>query len=149
MDISAGFGSENTPNTIVNGKAHGDYKYLATVGEHSGNPVIAWTENSDNNIFGVSPENRVEQVGSGPNAEYEYYVYATNANSLWVNVSGESICVLDGLSTVMDVEICNGNLYYILDADGDLSDSSDCSLYSIPLASIKNAEPTLVCGGTQ
>ena len=146
MDISWGF-DEAELTEIVNGEESEDYKYLATSAEYRGKNVVAWAENSDNNIFGVSPENRSEQIGSGANAEYEYYVYETSANSIWLSVSGDAVCILDGLSTVMDIEIANGYVYYIIDKDGDLSDSSDCALYSLPIANAADSEPTLIAEG--
>ncbi|MBE6698958.1 MAG: hypothetical protein E7584_01785, partial [Ruminococcaceae bacterium] len=115
--------------TIVDGETTSDYKYAVQVATYNGSPAIVWAQNADNNIFGVSPDNSFDENTNTS------HVYGTNANSIWVSYydqeNDEQITcpVAVGLSAIVDLEIYDGKVYYIVDEDGDLTDSSDCVMY--------------------
>ena len=125
VDLSNGFGS-STPKTVVDGAVSGYYKYLIRVADVNGEATVIWCENTDNNVFGVSPYNYLD--GNG-----EMHIYETTANSIHMaTAEGESRMLADGLSALVDLEVDTaGTVYYVMDRDGDLADSSDCTLYSV------------------
>ena len=116
--------------TIVNGEINSNYKYAMQIGVVKGSPVVVWAENSDNNIFGVSPDNYYDDITKTS------HVYQTSANSIQIARCQEDgswtlETLADGLSSVMDIAVNNDAVYYIVDLDGDLTDSSDCTLKSL------------------
>ncbi len=121
------------PDTVLDGKASPEYKYLLQIGSMNGAPIVVWAENADNNVFGTSPDNYYdEQTG-------ESYVFETTANSIhyaklengvWV----EQEYVIDGLSSVTDMALDGSMLYYVIDTDADLADNADSVLYCVDLA---------------
>ena len=125
VDLSRGF--ERQHSSAIDTEST-NYKYAMAVSEYDGLSVVAWAENSDNNLFGVSPENRFDE------ATNTSYVYGTTANSVWVSMENSTgwvtTCLADGLSSIVDLEIYGDTVYYIVDKDGDLTDSSDCTLYT-------------------
>ena len=106
------------------------YKYLPTFNTVNGVPVAVWAQNSDNNMFGVSPKNYIDSKG-------EPKIFPTEANSIWTSsfVNGawtEPTCVADGLSTVMDITVTeDGRIAYIIDKNADMSDVDDRVAYSV------------------
>ncbi len=115
---------------IVNGEINSNYKYAMQIGVVKGSPVVVWAENSDNNIFGVSPDNYYDDITKTS------HVYQTSANSIQIARCQEDgswtlETLADGLSSVMDIAVNNDAVYYIVDLDGDLTDSSDCTLKSL------------------
>ncbi len=118
--------SGNAITSVVDGKTHSAYKYEMQIGILNGNPVLVWAENSDNNIFGVSPENYYDEANN------ESHVYETAANSIWMSTWNGSKwttdCLKSGLSAVVDLAVNADGIYYIVDKDGDLADRSDCTL---------------------
>ena len=129
VDVSDGFAEIGAGEltTVISGAESSHYKYAQQISVYNGAPVIAWVENADNNIFGVSPDNYYDD------ATGDSGVYGTAANSVMVsfNVDGEwqTACVADGLSSVVDMAIYGDRLYYVVDGDGDLTDGSDCTMY--------------------
>lgn len=106
----------------------GVYKYNISANNVDGIPVAVWTENNDNNVFGVSPRNYIDENG-------EPHIYSTNANSVWMSryVNGswsEPHRIAGGLSAVTGLVIdSEGNISYIVDENGDLADTEDRVLY--------------------
>ena len=116
---------DSTPQLVADGK---NFKYLATGGMIDSVPTVVWAENSDNNMFGVSPKNYVDEGG-------QIHVFETNANSIWMSryINGtwtKAECLADGLSTVMDITVtADGHIAYILDMNANLSDAHDRVMY--------------------
>ncbi len=115
---------------VVCGADEGDaYPYLTAVSNANGNPIVVWVENSDNNVFGVSPMNYVDGNGIS-------YVFPTVANSVWIReyVNGiwsDAVCVADGISTVTELVVAaDGLIYYIVDEDSDLVSTDDRIVYT-------------------
>lgn len=106
------------------------YKYLPAFNIVNGVPTVAWVENADNNMFGVSPKNYIDSNG-------EVHVFATSANAIYKSeyINGswtDPICVARNLSTVMDLVVTDdGRIVYIIDSNADMSDSNDRIAYSI------------------
>ena len=106
------------------------FKYLSTAAVVSDVPTVVWAENADNNMFGVSPDNYLDNNG-------DVHTFETTANSLWMSrmVNGTWTtpeCIADGLATVMDISITDdGRILYILDTNCDLADADDRVLYHI------------------
>ena len=111
------------------------YKYLETMQVVDGKLTIAWAQNTDNNIFGVSPKNYVDENGVS-------YAYQTTANSIYVsqleNGTWTTICLKDGLSTITDIAITeDGIISYIVDTNADLVSTNDRQLRYIDLESVE------------
>ena len=121
------------------------YKYLPTYNTVSGIPVAVWAQNSDNNMFGVSPKNYIDSKG-------EPKIFQTEANSIWTSsfVNGawtEPTCVADGLSTVMDITVTeDGRIAYIIDTNADMSDVDDRVAYSLAYGSAAAEQMTVAEG---
>ena len=111
------------------------YKYLPVFNTVNGVPTVVWVENTDNNMFGVSPKNYIDANG-------DVHIFATAANAIYKSeFVGESwstpVCVANGLSTVMDLTITDdGRIVYVIDANADMSDASDRVAYSVINGSI-------------
>lgn len=112
----------------------GRYKYLPALTLVNGKLTAIWAENADNNMFGVSPYNYVnEETG-------ESVVFKTEANALYAStlteegVFGEPLLLQDRLSAVTDLAVNgDGILCYLIDGDGDLSGEEDRVLYRLDL----------------
>ncbi len=104
------------------------YKYLQNYAVINGQQVMVWVENSDNNMFGVSPNNYVDANGNS-------HVFKTTANSIYTSVFNgknwsEPILLASGLAPVTSLTISNdGTVVYNLDEDCDLSTLSDRVVY--------------------
>ncbi|MBQ3082180.1 MAG: leucine-rich repeat protein, partial [Clostridia bacterium] len=113
--------------TITKGSGiqRNNYAYLTQYANVNGVPTLIWAENADNNMFGVSPDNYIDANGNS-------HIFPTIANSIWKSeLIGEQqwstpILLADNLSTVTDIAISdNGDFAYIIDTNGDLSDTHD------------------------
>ncbi len=117
-----------------------DYKYLSAIGVVDGKVTVAWAENADNNIFGVSPKNYIDANGTS-------YVYPTVANSIymtqWNGQTWETpVLVASGLSAVTDLAVdATGHVVYIVDRDGDLAGTGDRVAYEY---AVLNGKPTSI-----
>lgn len=132
--------NETTDNWNINGlyisALTNDDCYQSNLAIAVANDVLTlyWVENSDNNMFGVSPYNYIDANGVS-------HIFPTQANSLHyiqhVNGSwGSTVCVTQGLSPVTDVLLTsNGYLIYIVDENGDLTDIDDRMMYCLNLES--------------
>jgi len=106
------------------------YKYLPTITQANGVLTVAWVENADNNMFGVSPQNYIDEKG-------ESYIVATTANAVYTSTLADDdwltpVKVQDGLAPVTDVALgTNGTVCYIVDGNSDLGDSEDRVLYTV------------------
>ena len=126
-------------STVCTGR---DYKYLSTVADVNGELVAVWAENADNNIFGVSKDNYVDESGN-------IHVFETNSNSIWTSrldaQSGqwqEPVCIKAGLSAVTELEVTDsGYIAFIVDENGNLADIDDRMLYTV---NIKNGNTLIV-----
>ena len=104
------------------------YKYLVCNDIINGVPVAVWAENSDNNMFGVSPQNYIDAKGVS-------HVFETTANSIWMSRFengkwSQPYCVQSGLSAITGIAIDgNGGIAYIVDTNGDLADLTDRVMY--------------------
>ena len=104
------------------------YKYLQNYAVVNGQQVVVWAENSDNNMFGVSPYNYVDANGNS-------HVFKTTANSIYTSIFdgnnwSEPILLASGLAPVTSLTISNdGTVVYNLDEDCDLSTLSDRVVY--------------------
>ena len=123
---------------VIDGTESPDYKYLAQIGGRYSDTVV-WAENADNNIFGVSPENYFDE------STETSHVYDTVANSIHIarleNGAWTEEVLAEGLSSVVDLALDGDVLYYILDGDGDLTDSGDCTLYSMSVSTGESFDP--------
>ena len=130
-----------TANIVPVEVAAGDYyKYLAGFAMVDGMPTVVWAENSDNNMFGVSPYNYI----SGDSVENaESHVFETTANSVRMSrYDGTSWSVAevvaDGLSAITDMTVSDsGVIAYIVDGNGNLADAEDRALYLYDISSEK------------
>ncbi|MBP3321407.1 MAG: leucine-rich repeat protein, partial [Clostridia bacterium] len=112
----------------------GRYKYLPALTLVNGKLTVIWAENADNNMFGVSPYNYVnEETG-------ESVVFKTAANALYAStltkegVFGKPLLLKDGLSALTDLAVSDdGLLCYLVDENGDLADREDRVLYRLDL----------------
>ena len=123
---SACLNSTEDVSTIVAG---GDYKSLADINTVNGKLTVVWAENADNNMFGVSPDNyvRIDEE----NDISESHTFTTTANSVWVSQYengfwSQAICIDSGLSAITDLCLNDAGIVgYIIDENGDLTDSND------------------------
>ncbi len=107
------------------------YAYLPQIAATPSGITAVWAENKDNNILGVSPYNTSSEANGTS------YTFTTKANSVWKSIYSESeekwsepIPTAESLSAV--TALCvdpNGNIAYITDENGDLSDAQDRVLY--------------------
>ncbi|MBQ4268456.1 MAG: leucine-rich repeat protein, partial [Clostridia bacterium] len=135
-------GEVNALQTVVDGTENPDYKYAAKIGKAGGALTVTWAENKDNNIFGVSPYNRYDEVTG------EMQIFTTQANSVrvaqYVDGGWRAEVLKEGLSAVTDTAISeSGEIYYVVDEDGDLAETSDRTLYK---AAIGGAVETIDVG---
>ena len=106
----------------------------------SGTPVLVWSSNADNNMFGVSDYNYIDEETG------EYYAYGTTSNTIWYSMfDGDAWTtpekVVDKLPTVNSYAADSlGNLVFTVDpdsnplttdADGNFVDDSE--LYQVEL----------------
>ena len=129
MNLSNGVDNA-TAVQVVDGLTQTHYKYLQQVAVVNGVPTIAWAQNADDNVFGVSPYNYLDEEKN------TIFTYDTSANSVWIaryeNDGWTVECLADGLSAVTDLAIGNdGSIYFVIDENSDLSDPSDSVLYRI------------------
>ncbi len=142
VDLKSYFTNEEiSPISVQKGSY---YKYLETIQIVDGTLTVAWVENSDNNIFGVSPKNYVDENGVS-------YSYATFANSIYVSqLIGDkwiTSCIKTGLSTITDLAITSdGVVSYIVDTNSDLATTEDRCLNYIELSNV-NLEKVLQDNG--
>jgi len=126
--VATGMTTANV-QTVIDGTVNGAYKYAHQIGMINGKPALAWAENSDNNIFGVSPDNYYDKASD------ELHVYETTANSIhayyWDGSAWKTTILQQGLSSVVDLAVDGDDIYYVVDRDGDLADGSDCTLMQI------------------
>ena len=106
----------------------GAYKYLVNSGVVGGSTVAVWVENSDGNMFGVSPTNYIDANGIS-------HVFPTSANSIWTSRLENGVwtspqCIKSGLSAVAGLVVDgDGDISYIVDENGDLADTEDRVMY--------------------
>ncbi len=111
----------------------GNYQSLPTIETSNGTITVAWVENADNNVFGVSPKNYMDGNGIS-------HTFPTTANSIWMKrcVNGEwqeVACVQSGLSAITEMILSeDGHLVYIVDVDGDLVSTDDRVAYDFHLS---------------
>ncbi len=114
--------------SVNNGFLRDNYAYLAQYAVIDGIPTLVWAENTDNNIFGVSPYNYIDSNGNSN-------IFQTTANSVWFSQYSdegwsEPQQVASGLSAVTQLAVGDhGNIAYIVDTNGDLSDTDDRIMY--------------------
>lgn len=106
----------------------GAYKYLVNSGVVGGSTVAVWVENSDGNMFGVSPTNYIDANGIS-------HVFPTSANSIWMSKLENGVWtspqyIKSGLSAVAGLVVDgDGDISYIVDENGDLADTEDRVMY--------------------
>ncbi|MBE6553138.1 MAG: hypothetical protein E7666_02230 [Ruminococcaceae bacterium] len=118
------------------------YKIDAEIQSIDGVLYVTWSENADNNIFGMSPDNTQSDDGN-------YTIYPTTANAICIavyrNGAWEPLRVLGEQPLIADFEVCKigsaVELLVLLDADCDMISAEDHLLYRVDLS---NSQLSLV-----
>ncbi len=124
--------------SVNNGILRDNYAYLTQYAVIDGIPTLVWAENTDNNMFGVSPYNYIDSNGNSN-------IFQTEANSVWFSQYfdgewSEPQQVASGLSAVTQLAVGDhGNVAYIVDTNGDLSDTDDRIMYSCSIGGTPKA----------
>jgi hypothetical protein len=87
-DLSKGM-AKALPKTVDHDGATGFYKYNVQITRMDGVPMIVWAENTDNNVFGVSPHNYLDEETNA------MHVYETVANSVWVCYMNDGVGITE------------------------------------------------------